>query len=97
MTGLRNFGMKTKDLMERVRFIVDPQGNQSGVLLNVEDWEQLLILLEDMEDAEEIQQARETDEEEILLTDFSPDPLAHFIGATCNGNLASAIDDTLYG
>jgi hypothetical protein len=45
---------------------------------------------------EEIQQPREADEEEILLT-FSPDPLAHFIGATCNGNLASAIDDTLYG
>ncbi len=48
-----------------------------------------------MEDAKEIQQAQEIDEEEILLT-FSPDPLAHFIGATCNGNLASAIDDTLY-
>jgi hypothetical protein len=57
--------MKTKDLMERVRFIVDPHGTQSGVLLNVEDWDQLLILLEDLEDAEEIQQARKTDEEEV--------------------------------
>jgi hypothetical protein len=48
-----------------------------------------------MEDTEEIQRARETNEEEILLT-FSSDPLAHFIGATCNSSLASAIDDTLY-
>jgi hypothetical protein len=50
----------------------------------------------DMEDAEEIQQVRETDEEETPLADFFPDPLAYFIGATRNGNLASAIDDTLY-
>jgi hypothetical protein len=27
----------------------------------------------------------------------SPDPLANFIGANHHGNLASAIDDTLYG
>jgi hypothetical protein len=45
---------------------------------------------------EELQQAQKNDEVEILMTS-SPDPLAHFIGATCNGNLASAIDDTLYG
>jgi hypothetical protein len=57
--------MKTKDLMERVRFVVDPQGTQSAVLLNVEDWDQLLILLEDLEDAEEIQQIRKNEEEEI--------------------------------
>jgi PHD/YefM family antitoxin component YafN of YafNO toxin-antitoxin module len=57
--------MKTKDLMERVRFVVDPQGTQSGVLLNVEDWNQLLILLEDLEDEEEMQQLRKSEEEEI--------------------------------
>jgi PHD/YefM family antitoxin component YafN of YafNO toxin-antitoxin module len=57
--------MKTQELIERVQFVVDPKGNQSGVLLSVEDWEQLLILLEDMEDAEEIQHARTTEEEAI--------------------------------
>jgi hypothetical protein len=57
--------MKTKDLIERVRFVIDPQGTQSGVLLNVEDWDELLILLEDLEDAEEIQQLQKTDDEKI--------------------------------
>jgi hypothetical protein len=57
--------MKTQELMERIQFVVNPQGRQSGVLLNLEDWEQLLILLEDLEDAEDIQQARTVEEEEI--------------------------------
>jgi hypothetical protein len=30
-------------------------------------------------------------------TNTSFDPLANFVGATTHGNLASAIDDTLYG
>jgi hypothetical protein len=30
-------------------------------------------------------------------TSPNPDPLADFVGATHHGNLASAIDDTLYG
>jgi hypothetical protein len=58
--------MKTTDLMERVQFVVDPQGRQTNVLLSFEDWEQVLTLLEDLEDAEEVRRARESDDEEEI-------------------------------
>jgi hypothetical protein len=58
--------MKTTDLMERVQFVVDPQGRQTNVLLSFEDWEQVLTLLEDLEDSEEVRRARESDDEEEI-------------------------------
>ena len=50
--------MNTQQLLEKVKFVVDNNGHQSAVLLGLEDWEQVLTLLEDGEDAQAILEAR---------------------------------------
>lgn len=57
--------MNATELSQRVQFVVDAQGQKSAVLVSVDDWEKLLTLLEDMEDAEEIRRAREEEEDAI--------------------------------
>ncbi|MFB2921602.1 hypothetical protein [Aerosakkonema funiforme] len=54
--------MNAKQLLEKVQFVVDAEGNKSAVQLSVELWEELLTILEDLEDAEEIRLARENKE-----------------------------------
>ncbi len=46
--------MNITELSQRIQFVVDAEGKKSAVLLSVEDWEQMLNLLEDLEDAEEM-------------------------------------------
>jgi PHD/YefM family antitoxin component YafN of YafNO toxin-antitoxin module len=58
--------MNTQQLLEKVQFVVDNHGHQSAVLLGLKDWEQVLTLLEDMEDAQDILEAREEQEEEVI-------------------------------
>ncbi len=58
--------MNVTQLLQKVQFVVNAEGKKSAVLLSLEDWEQLLTLLEDLEDAEEIRQAREQKDEPIL-------------------------------
>lgn len=57
--------MNATELSQRVQFVVDAEGHKSAVLVSVDDWEKLLTLLEDMEDAEEICRAREEEEDAI--------------------------------
>lgn len=57
--------MNPTQLLERVQFVINTKGQQSAVLLSIEDWQQLLTFLEDLEDAEEMRCLREEDEEEI--------------------------------
>ncbi|MUG91036.1 hypothetical protein F7734_00370 [Scytonema sp. UIC 10036] len=57
--------MNATQLSQKVQFVVNAEGKKSAVLLSLEDWEQLLTLLEDLEDAEEIRQAREQKGEAI--------------------------------
>jgi PHD/YefM family antitoxin component YafN of YafNO toxin-antitoxin module len=57
--------MNISELSQRVQFLVDAQGHKSAVLVSLDDWEQLLTLLEDLEDAAEIRCAR-TEEEEAI-------------------------------
>ena len=57
--------MSDMTLRQSVRFVVDSDGHKSAVLVNLDVWEQILALLEDLEDAEEIRQARDEDEETI--------------------------------
>jgi uncharacterized protein with ACT and thioredoxin-like domain len=57
--------MNTTQLLEKVQFIVDAKGNQSAVLLNIEDWEKLLSILEELEDSDDIINAKEENEEAI--------------------------------
>jgi hypothetical protein len=57
--------MNTTQLLEKIQIVVDAKGNQSAISLNLEDWEQLLMLLEEVEDANDILQAKQENEETI--------------------------------
>jgi hypothetical protein len=57
--------MSEMTLLDSVQFVVDSDGHKSAVLVNLDVWEQILALLEDLEDAEEIRRVRGEDEETI--------------------------------
>ncbi len=57
--------MNTTQLLEKIQIVVDAKGNQSAISLNLEDWEQWLMLLEEVEDANDILQAKQKNEETI--------------------------------
>ena len=53
------------DVLDKTQFVVDAHGNRQAVLVDYRLWEELLTLLENQEDAEEIQRLREAGEEAI--------------------------------
>ena len=57
--------MGVTELMQTAQFLVDTAGNKKAIVLDYAIWENLLILLEDLEDAEEIRRLRESGEETI--------------------------------
>jgi len=57
--------MNAIEMLQNVEFVVDDQGNKKAVLLDYEMWAQLLVILEDLEDAAEIGRLREAGEEAI--------------------------------
>jgi len=57
--------MTVADILNSVKFVVDPNGQQSAVMVDMDVWEQIVTLLEDVEDAEEIEKARSVKEETI--------------------------------
>ena len=57
--------MTVADILSSVKFVVNPDGHQSAVVVDLDVWEQIVTLLEDAEDAEEIKQARTVKEETI--------------------------------
>ena len=57
--------MTVSELLQSVQFVVDPEGTKSAVILSIEVWEQVLSLLEDLEDAEDIRQARRIKDDSI--------------------------------
>ncbi len=57
--------MSVIDLLQKAQFVVDVHGNKRAVLLDYASWEELLILLEDLEDSEEIRRLHEAGEEAI--------------------------------
>ena len=57
--------MTITDILSSVKFVVNPDGRQSAVVVDLEVWEQIIILLEDAEDAEELKQVRTVNEEVI--------------------------------
>jgi hypothetical protein len=57
--------MRVAEILQNVRFVVDADGNKKAVLLDYSLWKELLIQLEDLEDAEEIRCLREAGEEVI--------------------------------
>ena len=46
--------MSVNELLQNVQFVVDTVGNKTVVMLDYKDWEELITLLEDIEDAEEL-------------------------------------------
>jgi len=57
--------MTIADILNSIKFVVDPDGHQSAVMVDLDVWEQIVTLLEDTEDAEEIKKARVVKEETI--------------------------------
>ena len=58
--------MSVTELLQTVQFLVDNDGNKKAAVLDYAVWEELLTLLEDIEDAEEIQHLREVEEETLF-------------------------------
>lgn len=61
--------MTVAELLHAARFLVDAEGKTTAVVLDVEAWEEILTLLEDLEDADELRRLRETDEEVVSWDD----------------------------
>ncbi len=57
--------MSVNELLQNAHFVVDSGGNRTAVVLDYKDWEELITLLEDIEDAEEL--SRSIDSEEELI------------------------------
>jgi hypothetical protein len=57
--------MSVAEILQSVQFVVDSMGNRKAVQLDLTAWEELLSLLEDLEDAQELAELRQTDEEVV--------------------------------
>ena len=57
--------MNTTELLDKVQFVLDSDGNKTAVLLDYAAWEELLTIMEDREDAEEIRRSRVSGEKAI--------------------------------
>jgi hypothetical protein len=55
--------MSVTELLKSARFVVGADGEKQAVILDVAVWEELVTMMEDLEDAEEMQQARQVDED----------------------------------
>ena len=55
--------MSMKELIDKAEFLVDAEGKKRAVVFDMELWEELLTLLEDLEDGTEIQLMRDAGEE----------------------------------
>ena len=57
--------MTVAEILEKVKFVINPSGKKSAVMVDLDVWEQIITMLEDLEDAEEIKQARSVGEEDL--------------------------------
>jgi hypothetical protein len=57
--------MTVSDILNSIKFVVDRNGRQSAVVVDMDVWEQIVALLEDAEDADELKKARSVQEETI--------------------------------
>ena len=57
--------MTITDILNSVKFVVESDGHQSAVVVDMEIWEQIVTMLEDAEDADEIKHARVIKEETV--------------------------------
>lgn len=57
--------MTVSDILNSIKFVVDPNGRQSAVVVDMDVWDQIVALLEDAEDADELKKARSVQEKTI--------------------------------
>ena len=57
--------MTVAEILEKVKFVINPSGKKSAVMVDLDVWERIITMLEDLEDAEEIKQARSVGEEAV--------------------------------
>jgi len=57
--------MTIAEILESVRFVVNPSGQKSAVMMDLDVWEEIVSILEDLEDAEEMKQAKMVSEETV--------------------------------
>jgi len=53
------------ELLQKAQFLIDADGNKRAVVFDYTLWEEILTLLEDLEDAAEINRLRKSGEEAI--------------------------------
>jgi hypothetical protein len=57
--------MTISEILEKVKFVINPGGKKSAVVVDLDIWEEIVTMLEDAEDAEEIKKSRVVPEENI--------------------------------
>ncbi len=57
--------MNVTEMLNKAEFLVDENGNKKAIVLDMALWQELLDLLEDLEDAAEIQQMRDAGAETV--------------------------------
>ena len=57
--------MSITELLQSAQFVVDADGHKKSVLVDVEVWNELLSMLEDVEDAQDVKRLRVLKEESI--------------------------------
>jgi len=57
--------MTVAEILKTIKFVINPSGKKSAVLVDLDVWEQIVTLLEDVEDAAEIKQSRAVLEETV--------------------------------
>jgi hypothetical protein len=61
------------EILEKVKFVINPGGKKTAVMVDMHLWEQIVTILEDFEDAEELKQARAVHEESIPWSEAKKD------------------------
>jgi len=57
--------MTVAEILDKVKFVVNPSGKKSAVMVDLDIWEQIVVMLEDHEDVEEMKQAKMVHEETV--------------------------------
>ncbi len=66
--------MRITEILESVKFVIDKEGQQTAVQLDLVTWQALQELLEDLEDVAEFNEAQQEDDElfswESVITEY---------------------------
>lgn len=70
-----------RTILESAQIVLDSQGNRTAIQLDWQMWEQLQALLEDLEDAAEIEMARQEEDDlfdwEQVVADYQVEHPTH--------------------